>query len=85
MRRLVKRGAREIAAAVEAAARGASGPVHAGLAVTRSARLIFAAFPAGLDAPKVVPMRRPVVAGNWKMHGSRSANAALLVGAGAAR
>ncbi len=23
-------------------------------------------------------MRRPVVAGNWKMHGSRSANVALL-------
>ena len=23
-------------------------------------------------------MRRPVVAGNWKMHGSRSANEALL-------
>ena len=23
-------------------------------------------------------MRRPVVAGNWKMHGSRSANGALL-------
>ena len=23
-------------------------------------------------------MRRPVVAGNWKMHGSRSANQALL-------
>lgn len=28
--------------------------------------------------PEVVRMRRPVVAGNWKMHGSRSANAALL-------
>jgi triosephosphate isomerase (TIM) len=26
----------------------------------------------------VVAMRRPVVAGNWKMHGSRSANEALL-------
>src|ERR1700676_4539475 len=28
--------------------------------------------------PKVVRMRRPVVAGNWKMHGSRSVNGTLL-------
>ncbi len=28
--------------------------------------------------PEGVPMRRPMVAGNWKMHGSRAANQALL-------
>ena len=38
----------------------------------------------GALSPKVVAMRRPMVAGNWKMHGSRSANEALLCGSRAA-
>ena len=68
---LVKKGAREIAASGWKALR------RDGACSYEAAQLIFGAFPAK-PMPEGVRMRRPVVAGNWKMHGSRSANQALL-------
>ena len=86
---LVKAGARDIAAEDEAVAAGAAAPGAAGIAALAqepcgpcsygSTRIIFAAFPQGAVLPQGGgAMRRPMVAGNWKMHGSRSANESLL-------
>jgi len=70
---LVKKGAKDIAAAVEAAS-----------GVIPSRGLQLAGGAANLRRlsrranARRLAMRRPMVAGNWKMHGSQAANRALL-------